>query len=107
DQSMYEKMFEQAQFSMKPLSELMTLNAQLMQDAAEKQTAFFKDVVSDSMAFAKELSSQKDYSGIYQTQKTYMESLQEKWIAASTEAYETFTSNQEKIGDVFKRSSAV
>lgn len=104
---MYEKMFEQAQSSMKPLSDLMTLNAQIIQSAAEKQTAFLKDVVNDSMAFAKELSSQKDYSGVYQTQKAYMESLQEKWIAASTEAYETFTASQEKVGEVFKRSSAV
>lgn len=104
---MYEKTFEQAQSSMKPLTELMTLNAQIMQEAAEKQTAFFKDIVSDSMTFAKELSSQKDYSGVYQTQKAYMESLQEKWIAASSEAYETFTSSQEKVGDLFRRSSAV
>ncbi len=104
---MYEKIFEQAQSSMKPLTELMTLNAQIMQEAAEKQTAFFKDIVSDSMTFAKELSSQKDYSGVYQTQKAYMESLQEKWIAASSEAYETFTSSQEKVGDLFRRSSAV
>lgn len=104
---MYEKIFEQAQSSMKPLTELMTLNAQIMQEAAEKQTAFFKDIVSDSMIFAKELSSQKDYSGVYQTQKAYMESLQEKWIAASSEAYETFTSSQEKVGDLFRRSSAV
>lgn len=104
---MYDKMFEQAQTALKPISELMNLNAKLFEAAAEKQTAFFKDFVNDSMAFAKELSSQKDYSGIYQTQKAYVENLQEKWIAASTEAYETFTSNQEKIGDVFKRSSAV
>ena len=104
---MYEKIFEQAQSSMKPLTELMTLNAQIMQEAAEKQTAFFKDIVSDSMTFAKELSSQKDYSGVYQTQKAYMEGLQEKWIAASSEAYETFTSSQEKVGDLFRRSSAV
>lgn len=104
---MYDKIFEQAQMTMKPFSELMTLNAKLMEQAAEKQTTFFKDVMSDSMAYAKELGSQKDYSGIYQTQKSYMESMQEKWIAASTEAYEAFTTNQEKVGEVFKKSAAV
>jgi phasin family protein len=104
---MYDKMFEQAQTALKPISELMSLNAKIVETAAEKQTAFFKDFVNDSVSFAKELSSQKDYSGIYQTQKAFLENLQEKWIAASTEAYETFTSNQEKIGDVFKRSTAV
>jgi phasin family protein len=104
---MYDKMFEQAQTALKPISELMSLNAKIVETAAEKQTAFFKDFVNDSVSFAKELSSQKDYSGIYQTQKAFLENLQEKWIAASTEAYEIFTSNQEKIGDVFKRSTAV
>lgn len=104
---MYEKIFEQTQSAFKPISELMTLNAKILEVAAEKQTAYFKDFVNDSIAFAKELSTQKDYSGIYQTQKAFVENLQEKWIAASTDAYETFTSNQEKISDVFKRSSAV
>lgn len=104
---MYEKFFEQAQSSLKPISELVALNAKIFEQAAEKQAAFFKDFVNDSIAFTKELNSQKDYSGIYQTQKAYLENLQEKWIAASTDAYETFTANQEKIGEVFKRTTAV
>jgi phasin family protein len=104
---MYEKFFEQTQSAFKPVSELLTLNAKILEVAAEKQSAYFKDFVNDSISFAKELSTQKDYSGIYQTQKAYVENLQAKWIAASTDAYETFTSNQEKISDVFKRSSAV
>lgn len=104
---MYDKMFEQAQSAIKPFSELLTLNAKILEDAAQKQTTYFKDFVSDSMAFAKELSSQKDYSGIYQTQKAFMENMQEKWIAVSTDAYETFTANQEKLGELFKKSTAV
>lgn len=104
---MYEKIFEQAQTTMKPFSELMTLNAKLLEQATEKQTAFFKDIMTDSMSYAKELGSQKDYSGIYQTQKAFMESMQEKWVAASTEAYESFTTNQEKVGDVLKKSTAM
>ena len=104
---MYDKMFEQAQSAIKPLNELMTLNAKMLEQAAEKQSAFFKDMMSDSMSYAKELGAQKDYSGIYQTQKAFVENMQEKWIAASTDAYETFTSNQEKAGEVLKKSSAM
>jgi phasin family protein len=104
---MYDKMFEQAQSAIKPFSELLTANAKLLEDATQKQTAYIQDFVSDTMAFAKELSSQKDYSGIYQTQKAFMENMQEKWIAASTSAYETFTTNQEKLGELFKQSSTV
>lgn len=104
---MYDKMFEQTQTVVQPLNELMTMNAKMLQQAAEKQSAFLKDVMTDSMAYAKELGSQKDYSGIYQTQKAFMENMQEKWIAASTEAYEAFTSNQEKVGEMFKKTSVV
>jgi phasin family protein len=104
---MYDKIFEQAQSAFKPLNELMTLNAKLMEDAAQKQVSFFKDFVSDSMSFAKELGSQKDYSGVYQTQKSYVEKMQSKWISASTEAYETMTANQEKLSEIFKRSATM
>jgi len=104
---MYDKMFEQAQSAIKPFSEILTVNAKMLEDAAQKQTAYIQDFVSDTMAFAKELSSQKDYSGIYQTQKAFMENMQEKWIAASTSAYETFSANQEKLGELFKQSSAI
>lgn len=104
---MYDKIFEQAQTAIKPMSELMALNAKLLEQAAEKQTAFFKDMMTDSMTYAKELGSQKDYSGVYQTQKAFMENMQEKWIAASTDAYESFTSNQEKVSDVLKKSTSM
>lgn len=104
---MYEKMFEQAQNAIKPMGELMAINAKIIEQSTEKQASFVKDWLSDSMAFAKELSSQKDYSGIYQTQKTYLEACQEKLIAASTEAYEVLSENQEKLSEVFKKNSAM
>jgi len=53
------------------------------------------------------LGSQKDFSGVYQTQKTYVEGLQEKMVAASTEAYEIFTTTQEKAGEVIKSAAVV
>ncbi len=104
---MYDKIFEQAQSAMKPMTELMTFNAKLMEDVAEKQKSFVTDIIEDGMSFAKEMSAQKDYSGVYQTQKAYLEGMQAKWIAASTEAYEMMTSTQEKMSDVIKSSVAV
>ncbi len=104
---MYEKFFEQAQTAMKPFSELMTLNAKIAEEAAEKQKTFISELVNDSVAFAKTLSTQKDYSGIYQTQKSYLEGLQAKWMAASTEAYQTLTSTSESVGKVIKSAATV
>lgn len=104
---MYDKFFEQAQTAMKPMTELMTYNAKVMEEVAEKQKAFVKDMIEDGMSYAKELSSQKDYSGVYQAQKTYLEGLQAKWVAASTDAYEMMTSTQEKMSEVLKSAITV
>lgn len=104
---MYDKFFEQAQTAMKPMTELMTYNAKIMEEVAEKQKTFVKDMIEDSMSYAKDMSSQKDYSGVYQTQKSFLEGVQAKWIAASTEAYEMMTANQEKYSEVFKSAVTV
>lgn len=103
---MNDKVFSQAQDAMKPISEMMALNGKIFEEAAEKQKNFFQDMINESMAFAKELSSQKDYTGVYQTQKAYLEGMQEKWIAASTEAYEMMTSSQEKMTEAVKKSTS-
>lgn len=104
---MYEKFFEQAQTAAKPFSELLSLNAKVAEEVVEKQKAFFTDMVNDSVSFAKTISSQKDYSGIYQAQKSYFEGVQSKWIAASTEAYQLMTNTQEKASNVVKSAIAV
>ena len=103
---MLDKIFEQTQAAFKPASELATLNAEIMQEALDKQKAFFSDMLTDGMSYAKELSSQKDFSGVYQVQKNYMETMQEKWIAASTDAYNMFTTSQEKAKTVITGDAA-
>jgi phasin family protein len=107
DRPMLDKMFEQAQNVFKPMNELLSLNSKVMEELAEKQKSLVTDMVNESMAFAKEIGSQKDFSGVYQTQKTYVEGLQEKMVAASTEAYEIFTTTQEKAGEVIKSAAVV
>lgn len=99
---MYEKMSEQAQSALKPMNDLMSLNSRIMQEAAEKQKDFFTDMLNESMTYAKDLGSQKDFSGVYQVQKSYIEGVQEKFLNASTDAYEFLTSVQERAGDVVK-----
>lgn len=102
---MYEKFSEQAQAALKPMSDLMALNSKIFQEAAEKQKSFFTDVLNDSIAYTRELGSQKDFSGVYQVQKSYLEGIQEKVLNASTDAYEFFTSVQERTGDVVKSAA--
>ena len=104
---MFDKILEQSQKAFKPANELMTLTTKAFEEASEKQKTFFNDLVSDNMAFVKELSAQKDFSGVYQTQKTYLQSVQDKFVAASTEAYEFMSTNQEKAGEVIKSAATV
>ncbi|WP_045858835.1 phasin family protein [Teredinibacter purpureus] len=104
---MLDKMFEQAQTMFKPMNELLSLNSKVMENLADKQKTLVTDMVSESMAFAKELGAQKDFSGVYQTQKAYMEGVQDKWVSTSTEFYEVLTSTQEKAGEVLKSAAVV
>lgn len=104
---MFDKLLEQSQKAFKPANELMTLTTKAFEEAAEKQKTFFNDMVNDNLAFVKELSTQKDFSGVYQTQKTYLQSVQDKMVAASTEAYELMSNNQEKAGEVIKSAATI
>ncbi|ACR11990.1 phasin family protein [Teredinibacter turnerae] len=104
---MLEKMFEQAQNAYKPMNELLNLNTKVFEEMAEKQKTLVTEMMNDGMAFAKELGSQKDFSGVYQAQKSYMEGLQDKLVSASTDFYEMFTSTQEKAGEVIKSAATV
>jgi phasin family protein len=101
---MLDKFFEQTQNAMRPMNELASINTKAMEQLFDKQKALFNDMWNDGMNFAKELSSQKDFSGVYQTQKAYLESVQERLMSASTDAYEIFTNTQEKASDVLKSS---
>lgn len=104
---MFDKILEQSQNAFKPANELMTLTSKAFEEAAEKQKALLSELANDNMTFVKELSAQKDFSGVYQTQKSYLQGVQDKMVAASTEAYETFSANQEKAGEFFKAASAI
>lgn len=102
---MYEKMSEQAQASLKPVNDLMALNSNFMQEAAEKHRMFFTDMLNDGLTFTKDLGSQKDFSGVYQAQKSYLEGVQERVLNASTDAYEFLNNMQERTGDVIKSAA--
>ena len=104
---MFDKVFEQSQKMFKPANELFTLSSKAFEEAAEKQKAFVTEMVNDNMAFIKELSAQKDFSGVYQAQKTYFQTVQDKMVAASTEAYELMSAQQEKAGEVIKSAATV
>ncbi|WNO07507.1 phasin family protein [Teredinibacter sp. KSP-S5-2] len=99
---MFDKFIEQSQNAFKPVNELVALNTKVFEEVAEKQKSFFNDMVNDGLLFAKELSAQKDFTGVYQAQKSYWEKVQDKVVTASTDAYEVMARTQESVADVIK-----
>lgn len=104
---MFDKIVEQTQSAVKPFSDLMALNAKAVEQVVEKQSAFITGVMNDSVNYAKQLSEQKDIAGFYQTQKTYMEGIQEKMVDTTKGVYSIMTDSQEKTGEVLKSATGV
>jgi phasin family protein len=102
---MYDRMSEQAQAAFKPMNDLFSLNTEFMKEAAEKQRNFFNDIMNDSIAYGRELGSQKDFSGVYQVQKSYLEGMQERLLNASTDTYEFITKMQERASEVVRSNA--
>ncbi|GAB2189371.1 phasin family protein [Sessilibacter sp. MAH2] len=98
---MFDKIVEQAQTASKPFSEMMTINAEVLEKFAEKQTSLLTGVMNDSIEYAKDLASQKDLAGIYETQKSYAEGLQEKMMTSAKETYALMTDTSEKMSELF------
>ncbi len=97
---MYDKIIEQAQAAAKPMTDLFALNTKTLESLTEKQTGLVSDILNHNMSYAKSLSSQKDFASIYETQKTYVEGLQEKVVSATKDAYSIISSAQEEAASL-------
>ncbi len=102
---MLDKMNEQLKDSMKPVTELATLNLNTLQELAEKQNALFSTLLSGGVSFAETASQQKDVMSLAEAQKAYLESLQETVTAAAKETYTLVSGAQAKAGEMIKASS--
>ncbi|MDT0582286.1 MULTISPECIES: phasin family protein [Alteromonadaceae] len=99
---MLEQMNEQLKESMKPVTELATLNMSTLQALAEKQNALFSTLLSGGVSFAETASQQKDVMSLAETQKAYLESLQETVTDAAKETYTIVSGAQAKAGEMMK-----
>ncbi len=103
---MFDKIVEQAQSASKPFSDIMSINAEAMEKIAEKQTSLITGVMNDSIEYAKDLAAQKDLAGVYETQKSYAEGLQEKMVSTAKETYALMTDTSEKVSELFNGAFA-
>jgi len=99
---MLDKMNEQLKESMKPVTELATLNMSTLQELAEKQNALFSTLLSNGVTFAETAGQQKDVMSLAEAQKAYLETLQETITESAKETYSLVSGAQQKAGAMFK-----
>ncbi len=99
---MYEKLNEQIQQSIKPVTEIATINVKALETLAEKQGEFFKYLLESSQSFATTAAPGGDINGVIGAQKAYAEELQKRIATAAEEAYGIITAAQEKSGAILQ-----
>ena len=99
---MFEQMNEQMKTAMKPMTDLASLNMSTMQDLAEKQNALYKSLLSEGMSYFEKAAQQKDLMSLAETNKAYVESVQETVTDAAKSSYAVITEAQQKAGEMFK-----
>jgi hypothetical protein len=99
---MLDKVNEQLTESMKPVTELATLNMSILQELAEKQNALFSTLLSGGVSFAETVSKQKDVTSLAEAQKAYLEGLQATVTESAKETYTLVSGAQTKAGEMIK-----
>lgn len=101
---MLDKMNEQLQSSMKPVTDLATLNAKAFEQLATQQSSLFSTLMSGGIAFAQNSAEQKDVSAMLEAQKSYAQDVQETVLKAAKESYALISETQEKSGELIKKA---
>ena len=99
---MFDKINEQLKESMKPVTELATLNMSTLQELAEKQNALFTTLLTNGVSFAETAGQQKDVMSLAEAQKAYLEGLQETITESAKETYTLVSGAQQKAGAMLK-----
>lgn len=102
---MIEQINDQLKDSLKPVTELATLNMSVLQELAEKQNTLFTTLLSSGVAFAETAGQQKDVMSLAEAQKAYLETLQSTITESAKETYTLVNGAQEKAGVMIKELS--
>lgn len=101
---MFESMNEQIQKTMKPMTDLATINAKTLEQLAEKQASLFTSLVNEGVNFGNNLTQHQDVPSLVNAQKGFWENVQQKLVSSGKESYEIIAKAQEKTGDILKTS---
>lgn len=99
---MLDQVNEQLKESMKPVTELATLNMSILQALAEKQNTLFSTLLSGGVSFAETASQQKDVTSLAEAQKAYLAGLQQTVTESAKETYTLVSDAQTKASEMIK-----
>ena len=99
---MLEKLVESSKSGLKPITELFSVNAKALEKLAGQQSAFIAECMSDSMKQAQEIASKKDFGALFECQKTYAESMQQKWVDNAKQTLELMNEARESATAVIE-----
>ena len=102
---MFDKVNDQFKESLKPVTELATLNMNTLQELAEKQNALFTTLLTNGVSFAETAGQQKDVTSLAEAQKAYLETLQETITESAKDTYTLVSEAQQKAGAMLKDMS--
>lgn len=101
--NMFDKMNEQMQNSLKPVTDLANLNAKAFEQLAQQQSNLFSALMTGGVAFAQSSAENKDLTSIVEAQKTYAQEVQETVVNAAKESHAIISQTQEQSGDLLKK----
>jgi len=99
---MLDTMMKPFEGAVKPMNELVAINAAALEKLAESQTALFTDMLKMGVSYTEGMTAIKDVAGFVEAQKSAAEEVQSKIVTAAKDAYALATSTQEEAGEVLK-----
>ncbi|HBX26433.1 MAG TPA: hypothetical protein DEF72_03265 [Gammaproteobacteria bacterium] len=113
--NMYAKMIEDMQANMKkafdvksyedamkPMADLFEVNKATVETLTEQQTSLFKHLIEGAMEQAKALTVEKDLAAAVESQKAYLQGLQEQFIDAAKASQETLIKSRDQASGIVK-----
>ena len=101
---MHDQLNAQIQKSLKPVTDLTTINVKTLETLAEKQKELFTSLFNTSQAFAEGAKTNTDVTNIIEAQKAYAQTLQDTIVAAAQDAFGVISEAQEKSGEILKEA---
>ena len=89
--------------AVKPMAELFEVNKATVETLTEQQTGLFKHFIEGAIEQAKALTAEKDLAAVVESQKAYLQSLQEQLIDAAKASQETLVKSRDEASSIVNR----